>query len=451
VLAAAPIMSSNSAALSPWCTGVSHGKFPFLLQLPTQAVVSECEARGRRHGGLLLVRHFLTPEELSVLTSLLENDLIPHMPPASSPRSKYIAGLVALNEQQKAGDGLHAQLYGEEGSQDSSTVHRAEVSERKRWQQVLLRNRSALPSLVSRLRALPGVSPVPSTPASNSPLPALVACMPRLLSGHGWACCKLVRDTRRRFATTRGWETIQVASTGSRSNFMHHDRNKVTTRYFTALVYLGRAQVVGGHTIFPMIGAARKGTQGKAARGKGNATTWSDSVLSARNLLRKRIQQQGTRSMVLDDPETVRATGVLCAAVAHADTIGETPPVLAVPPTPGSAALFWNFGEEQGRPLHTPRRRPLVATGQGYGLGAPHRAHQQPTQQRPYLPDEVSNFHIPCGAIKGTKLAMQSFREIADAQVKAEVLARAERSERALLRLKAMSRRVVGVSESRTA
>ena len=91
--------------------------------------------------------------------------------------------------------------------------------------------------------------------------------------------------------------------------------------------------------------------------------------------------------------------------------------------------------------MHPPRHRPLGTTGQGYRQGAPHRAQQQPAQQRRYLPDEFSNFHIPCGALKGTiKLAMQSFREIADAQVKAEVLARAQRSERARQGLGAMQR-----------
>ena len=74
------------------------------------------------------------------------------------------------------------------------------------------------------------------------------------------------------------------------------------------------------------------------------------------------------------------AAELLCKATLKAAQEGNAPPVLAVPPTPGSAAVFWQYGRESG------------------------------SADAPLVP-EWTNWHIACSAYgERPKLAFQSFR-----------------------------------------
>ena len=74
------------------------------------------------------------------------------------------------------------------------------------------------------------------------------------------------------------------------------------------------------------------------------------------------------------------AAELLCEATLKAAQEGKAPPVLAVPPTPGSAAVFWQYARRSG------------------------------LADAPLVP-EWTNWHIACAAHgERPKLAFQSFR-----------------------------------------
>lgn len=365
---------------APSCSpvGPADERHSFLWPLPSNAAVFECAPRAARSGGLLLVRNFITRRELAALTDMLERTVVRQVA-REKRHGNYLASYGALNSQLDDGIAFDDAL----GVAESRIAH---------WKNALLRNSSRHPSIVSRLAALPGKSP--GMPAKVSTL-ACVSQLIRSLSLAQWNKC-LARNLRA--GKGGAWEVLQVAATGSYhwksrgKEMAHHDRNKIATRYLTALVYLGRSLVGGGYTVFPMLGGEPAATREAA---------------SARAFLRERIAKFAGTKYVLSDAESREAAHTLCEEVRLAAERREPLPCLAVQPVPGNAAVFWHFGQPSG-----------AADGDASSLDGKPVALGSTAG----MPLEVSNFHIPCGVTNGTKVAFQSFREIEDPEISRTVL-----------------------------
>lgn len=170
-------------------------------------------------------------------------------------------------------------------------------------------------------------------------------------------------------------EQVQVAVTRHRVDVnVHHDRNLGQHRVLTVLGYVGTRQATGGHTIFPLFDVP-SGSGGSGHPTSGRVRAALDEIRAAiRRVPRRENSNDGRAFMGLKGVQT------LCEATHHAALAGRAPPCLAVPPTPGSAAIFY--------------QRATGEDGQLWG--------------RP----EWSNFHIACPVYGDVpKLAYQSFRE----------------------------------------
>lgn len=144
-------------------------------------------------------------------------------------------------------------------------------------------------------------------------------------------------------------ETIQVAVTGGRGTKprlgVHHDRNLGQHRVLTVLGYLGRSTPLGAHTIFPLFDAPM--TAGRSAQTR--AHPWDPLAEAALQKIRATIRSTPPheRSM-LGRNHVLPEVQVLCDATLRAARAGVAPPCLAVPPVPGSAAIFWHYGDGGG-------------------------------------------------------------------------------------------------------
>ena len=215
---------------------------------------------------------------------------------------------------------------------------------------------------------------------------------------------RLPGSTRVGRAASVPGEFVQVARTGNRSAGlnMHHDRNRAPTRLLTALLYLGERAEPGGHTIFPLFDApaARASSSPAVAASSASSSAAASSssaaaaaaaeeegalaLSSLRRLVRPHLHQlerDNSQALIFADGREGAFGGAvqrLCAAVVRAEQTGAPPPCLAVPPTPGTAAIFYHWRETR--------------TG---------------------LAPEWSNFHVGCpslGLPSRPKLALQSFR-----------------------------------------
>ena len=167
-------------------------------------------------------------------------------------------------------------------------------------------------------------------------------------------------------------ELLQIAVTGQRSTrarkaSVHHDRNMGQHRVLTVLGYLGRQRPEGAHTLFPLFDVAGLGPR-------------EPHVHAALRLIRRAIASAPPREDSNDNRiHFTPAAELLCEATLKAAQEAKAPPVLAVPPTPGSAAIFWQYARGPG-----PNAPPIP---------------------------EWTNWHIACAAHgERPKLAFQSFR-----------------------------------------
>ena len=230
----------------------------------------------------------------------------------------------------------------------------------------------------------------------------------------------------------RACEVVQLTVSRNRSHVnAHHDRNleglarrlpelaaaaaavrlsrsKVHERFVTALIYLGHARVRrGGHTLFPLFDAPptpsastagpeqslMAASSAAAAEAEGRRALAAMRAALAR---RSPTDRHSTERRVLRDPEVGGAIRSLCDATWRAEEAGVPPPCLAMPPTPGTAVLYWHWTYGQASAS-------AGATAEGPAMGGGVGDSWVP---------EWSNFHVACPSLDDArpKFALQSFR-----------------------------------------
>lgn len=184
-------------------------------------------------------------------------------------------------------------------------------------------------------------------------------CNTRQLSAeHRMAPARLSNAVAPAGARSRSHEVLQMAATGLpvgdqryKRYSLHHDRLTAISdtgyrfgphRVLTLLTYLGERKAAGGHTIFPLFdppGARPPGRRGGSSEGH--------AVLQAirarlERLIRAFPTSNGRSGLTTaQDPEIGVLARKLCDATYEAAVARRAPPCLAVPPTPGSSALFF--------------------------------------------------------------------------------------------------------------
>ena len=351
--------SDGSLDIAAQCTASPAGIAGFdASRLPFRASVYSCAARNRTHGGVAVIRDFLSPSELANFTSFVQLVLTARFGRVDTPDQGGVAG--APNDTY-----TRTLIYWPPRSSSYATqaTHRPYVN--------------LLAAIGTRLRSLPGAPP---------PLPDHATVRGSAhADGFEQLHVHAYRSKRRRVPLDADYYRVNHSPTERTGRLgslwaMHQDRNAGLDRFATAILYLGerpRSPADGGHTIFPLLDVP------------GSAP--SEAAVSARQLLRQLVEGSAAIGATDDasaprrwsSPKAQAALRTLCEEAIQAAEVGRPPPCLAVAPTPGTASVIWNWAELDAR-------------------------KGEPVGER--LAPEWSTVHTGCPAYGMPKLTVQSFR-----------------------------------------
>lgn len=363
--------------------------------LPPRASIHVCSPRNATHGGVAIVRDYLTPAELRWLTPLARQVL----------RVRFGSPAAALDDEPTvradrptaANDTyLRMLLYWQPRATYESPRSRGGVAPSTRT------HTSRLATFGARLRSLPGApQPFPSHVSTH---PYLHAAQLETLHLHATLSRRPLLPDDADYFSPNFSPSDRVGRLGA-VFAMHHDRNAGVNRFATAITYLGDpseppAPAAGGHTIFPLLDAPRP----SATMPRPSDTVFAvsdaaardmDKGATARAVLRRLVAKAARRGAKKDgharrhwsSAEARSALRTLCELTVAAEVAARPPPCLAIRPTPGTAVVLWNWAAGDMR----------VAAA---------------TEGSTRLVPDWSTVHFGCPALQRVKLTVQSFREL---------------------------------------